>query len=145
MRNESPDVLDKAIDDGGPDGCELRVRSLGPADGANGESANNFRGPFSLRARRMAARVGSSPADLRSGANAQTIGNQIVVLPDGTLVDLFLILQNATAPLVRAERLTLAIIRSSDKARRGQRRSPSPNPSRLVSDVKRACRSGRLC
>jgi hypothetical protein len=50
-----------------------------------------------------------------SGANAQTIGNQIVVLPDGTLVNVFTWIQNATAPLVRDERLSITIIRSLDK------------------------------
>jgi hypothetical protein len=49
------------------------------------------------------------------GGNAQTIGNQIVVLPDGTLVNGFMWIQNATAPLVREERLQVAIIRSPDQ------------------------------
>ena len=49
------------------------------------------------------------------GGNAQTIGNQIVVLPDGTLINGFIRIQNATAPLVRDERLRIAVMRSPDR------------------------------
>jgi Neuraminidase (sialidase) len=46
------------------------------------------------------------------GANSQTINNQVVVLPDGTLIDFFTRLD--TPPKVPAT-ATLAIIRSPDK------------------------------
>jgi len=46
-----------------------------------------------------------------SGANQQTIGNQIVVLPDGTLVDFFNLIRNQPP---RFE-FTLALIRSTDR------------------------------
>jgi hypothetical protein len=49
------------------------------------------------------------------GPNAQTIGNQIVVLPDGTLIDLFTWIQNASAPLVRDQKVSITVIRSIDK------------------------------
>ncbi|HEY8623135.1 MAG TPA: sialidase family protein, partial [Casimicrobiaceae bacterium] len=46
------------------------------------------------------------------GANSQTINNQIVVLPDGTLIDFFTRLD---LPLNAPATATLAIIRSADK------------------------------
>lgn len=49
------------------------------------------------------------------GANAQTIGNQIVVLPDGTLVDVFALIQNASAPMLKDERIFVAMVRSTDR------------------------------
>jgi hypothetical protein len=54
------------------------------------------------------------------GFNSQTIGNQIVVLPDGTLIDLFTILRqiNQIGSIARA-----AVLRSADK---GLTWSPQP-------------------
>lgn len=49
------------------------------------------------------------------GANAQTIGNQVVVLPDGTLVNGFVSIKNASTPLARDMRLQVAILRSTDR------------------------------
>jgi hypothetical protein len=46
------------------------------------------------------------------GADAQTIGNQIVVLPDGTLVNVMSVITQSTAPKPIA---TLQIVRSSDQ------------------------------
>jgi hypothetical protein len=75
----------------------------------------NFRGPAWLaRTSDRGATWEPARTIFDPGANAQTIGNQIVVLPDGTLVNLFTWIQNATAPLVRDERLSVAIIRSLD-------------------------------
>jgi hypothetical protein len=79
-------------------------------------NANNFRGPAYFA---RTANGGASWEPARSifdpGANGQTIGNQIVVLPDGTLVNAFTWIQNATAPTVAQERLSLTVIRSVDK------------------------------
>jgi hypothetical protein len=79
-------------------------------------SGANFHGPAWL-ARTTDGGASWEPARVLfdPGANAQTIGNQIVVLPDGTLVNLFASIQNATAPLVRDERLAVSIVRSIDK------------------------------
>lgn len=49
------------------------------------------------------------------GANAQTIGNRIVVLPDGTLVNGFELIRSASAPLLRNNRIYPAVIRSRDQ------------------------------
>lgn len=49
------------------------------------------------------------------GANAQTIGNQIIVLPDGTVLDVFALIQNASAPNLRDEKIFVAIVRSTDR------------------------------
>jgi len=49
------------------------------------------------------------------GANAQTIGNQIVVLPDGTVLNVFALIQNASAPNMSAQKIFVAILRSTDK------------------------------
>jgi len=49
------------------------------------------------------------------GSNAQTIGNQIVVLPDGTVLNVFTLIQNASAPNLRDEKIFVAIMRSTDK------------------------------
>jgi len=77
---------------------------------------NNFRGP-SYFSRTTDGGVTWEPARqiFDAGANGQTIANQIVVLPDGTLVNGFVWITNAAAPLVRDERLRIAILRSPDR------------------------------
>src|SRR5262249_26523640 len=54
------------------------------------------------------------------GPDAQTISNQIVVLPDGTLVNLLEVLTQNSSPNPKA---TVAVLRSSD---RGLTWSPAP-------------------
>lgn len=76
----------------------------------------NYRGPSYFSRTTDGGATWEAPrAIFDPGANAQTIGNQIVVLPDGTLVNVFTWIQNATAPLVKNESLSAAVIRSTDK------------------------------
>jgi hypothetical protein len=71
-----------------------------------------FKGPAML-SRTTDAGASWEPARIifDPGANQQTIGNQIVVLPDGTLVDFFNLIRNQPP---RFE-FTLALIRSTDR------------------------------
>jgi hypothetical protein len=78
--------------------------------------ANNYRGPaYFARTTNGGASWEPARAIYDPGGNAQTIGNQIVVLPDGTLINVFTLIRNATAPLVPDERLSVAVMRSTDK------------------------------
>jgi hypothetical protein len=65
--------------------------------------------------------VGAAAVDLRPGPERQTIGNQIVVLPTGTLVDIFTEFDNENAKKLRGG--TVRIIRSADKGAAGRGRS----------------------
>jgi hypothetical protein len=49
------------------------------------------------------------------GSNAQTLANQILAAPDGTLLAGFVWIENASAPLVRNERLRIVVLRSPDR------------------------------
>jgi hypothetical protein len=84
--------------------------------GLTATNANNFRGPTWF-ARSTDGGASWEPARqiFDPGTNAQTIGNAIVALPDGTVVNGFTWIQNAAAPLVRDERLRVAILRSPDR------------------------------
>jgi hypothetical protein len=84
--------------------------------GLTSPNRNNYRGPTWLARTTDGGATWEAPrAIFDPGTNAQTIGNQIVVLPDGTLVNAFAWVRNASAPLVAQERLSLAVIRSTDK------------------------------
>ena len=139
MQNHSPDILDdKESITADPLDSKYVYAVWDRLAGLTSTSANSFRGPvWFARTTDGGASWEAARPIFDPGANAQTIGNQIVVLPDGTLVDLFLMLQNATAPLVRDERLTLAIIRSSDKGATWSAPITVSNPSPVgISDVK---------
>ncbi|HME08336.1 MAG TPA: sialidase family protein [Bryobacteraceae bacterium] len=86
-----------------------RLTGLGSANSAN------FRGPVWF-ARTSDGGASWEPARIiyDPGSNAQTIANQIVVLPDGTLVDGFELIRNAGAPLLRDNLIYPAVIRSTD-------------------------------
>jgi Neuraminidase (sialidase) len=78
--------------------------------------SSNFRGPaYFARTANGGASWEPAKSIFDPGANAQTIGNEIVVLPDGTLVNAFTWIQNATASTVAQQRLSLTVIRSTDK------------------------------
>lgn len=84
--------------------------------GLGTNSTANFRGPaYFSRTIDGGASWEPPRAIFDPGSNAQTIGNQIVVLPDGTLIDCFNWIRNAAAPLVKGQQKSLAIIRSTDK------------------------------
>ena len=82
----------------------LRLRGLGPAD--RQQRAHVVRA-HDRRRRRLGSRARSI---YDPGANRQTINNQIVVLPDGTLILFFTELATVGAPNPR-----LRIMRSTDK------------------------------
>jgi hypothetical protein len=84
--------------------------------GLNSRNPNDFRGP-ALFSRTVdgGATWETARTIFDPGPNAQTIGNQIVVLPDGTLVDVLAIIYLAASPLVRDERPYVAVLRSADK------------------------------
>ncbi|HLJ45930.1 MAG TPA: sialidase family protein [Bryobacteraceae bacterium] len=48
------------------------------------------------------------------GPDTQTIGNQILVLPDGTLIDVFTLIRNAIATTANPSSIFVAVIRSTD-------------------------------
>lgn len=84
--------------------------------GLNSNNAANFRGPVWFA---RTTNGGSTWEPARSiydpGPNTQTIGNHIVVLPDGTLVDEFSLIRNASAPLLRDNQIYTAVLRSQDR------------------------------
>jgi hypothetical protein len=80
-----------------------------------------FKGPAMLaRTTDGGATWGNPRVIFDPGANQQTIGNQIVVLPNGTLVDFFNLIRNQPP---RFE-FTLALIRSTDKGATWTRGQP---------------------
>jgi hypothetical protein len=85
-------------------------------EGLTSTRASDFRGPAWFARTIDGGRTWEPARSIFDpGPNAQTIANQIVVLPDGTLVNGFVWITNATAPLVRDERLRIAILRSTDR------------------------------
>jgi hypothetical protein len=84
--------------------------------GLTAPSASGYRGPaYFARSTDGGATWAPAHSIFDPGANAQTLGNQILVLPDGTLLNAFNWIQNATQPLVKDERMQIAVIRSTDK------------------------------
>jgi BNR repeat-like domain len=83
--------------------------------GFNSPQSSNFHGPVWFA---RTTDGGNTWEPARSiydpGANAQTIGNHIVVLPDGTLVNGFDLVQSASAPALMDNRISAAVIRSQD-------------------------------
>ncbi len=78
------------------------------------ENTSGFRGP-TLLARTTDGGVTWEPARIiyNLGTHNQTIGNQIVVLPNGTLVNLFNLIRNDNKGKIRG--YNVAVIRSADK------------------------------
>ncbi|MFZ0323747.1 MAG: sialidase family protein [Actinomycetes bacterium] len=78
------------------------------------ENTSGYRGP-TLLARTTDGGDTWGPARIifNLGTHNQTIGNQIVVLPDGTLVNLFDLIRNDSKGKIRG--YNVAVIRSSDK------------------------------
>jgi hypothetical protein len=84
--------------------------------GLNSDNPYDFRGPAWF-ARTVDGGVTWEPARIiyDPGPNAQTIGNQLLSLPDGSLLDVFTLIQNAWAPMLNDEVLSVAVIRSADQ------------------------------
>jgi hypothetical protein len=117
MQDQSADVLDdKESITADPMDARYVYAVWDRLSGVTSTNLNNFRGPtWFTRTTDGGATWEAARPIFDPGANAQTLGNQIVVLPDGTLVDVFVQVLNATAPLARDERLSIAIVRSHDK------------------------------
>lgn len=117
IQEAGPDILnDKNSMTADPRDSDYVYAVWDRLSGLAAANASNFRGP-SYFARTIDGGLTWEPARqiFDPGANAQTVANQIVVLPDGTLINGFTWVQNAAAPLVRDERLQAAIIRSTDQ------------------------------
>ena len=82
----------------------------------NSANTASFRGPaWSARTTDGGASWEAAKIIFDPGPDAQTIGNHIVVLPDGTLVNGFELVRNASAPLVKDNLIYPAVIRSTDR------------------------------
>jgi hypothetical protein len=92
-------------------------RLVFPSERANIDAAIHaaaFRGPTWFNRSTNAGDTWEQPRSIYDpGQNDQTIGNQIVVLPNGTLVDIFTEFDNENAKKLRGG--TVRIIRSADK------------------------------
>lgn len=78
------------------------------------ENTSGFRGPTLLSRTTNGGLTWETPRVIYNlGTHNQTIGNQIVVLPNGTLVDLFDLIRNDNKGKIRG--YNVAVIRSSDK------------------------------
>jgi hypothetical protein len=84
--------------------------------GLSSSGANNFHGPVWFARTTNGGASWEAARDIYDpGPNTQTIGNQIVVLPDGTLVDCFELIRNASDPLLKNNQIYPAVIRSQDR------------------------------
>jgi BNR repeat-like domain len=84
--------------------------------GLSSPNSANFRGPvWFARTTDQGSNWEAARSIYDPGPNAQTIGNHIVVLPDGTLIDGFALIRNASAPLLKNNQIYPALIRSQDR------------------------------
>ena len=87
---------------------------IGKGSLSSGENANGYRGPTWF-ARTTDGGITWEPARqiFDPGNNDQTIGNLIEVLPDGMLLDVFVLIRNDNKGKVKG--LSVAVLRSTDK------------------------------
>jgi len=84
--------------------------------GLSSPNSANYRGPaWSARTTDGGASWEAAKIIFDPGSDAQTIGNHIVVLPDGTLVNGFELVRNASTPLLKDNGIYPAVIRSTDR------------------------------
>ena len=104
---------------------------IGTGSLSSGENASGYRGPTWF-ARTVDGGLTWQPAHqiFSPGNNDQTIGNQIVVLPNGTLLDVFTLIHNDNKMKVRG--LSVAAISSTDH---GATWSSTPTIISTISDV----------
>ena len=104
---------------------------IGNGSLSSGENAAGYRGPTWF-ARTIDGGLTWEPARqiFAPGNNDQTIGNQIVVLPNGTLLDVFTLIHNDNKMKVKG--LSLAVITSTDH---GATWSSRPTIISTISDV----------
>ncbi|HTK77009.1 MAG TPA: sialidase family protein [Gemmataceae bacterium] len=116
VEESSPDVLnDKESLTADPLDSSYVYAVWDRVSGMTSPRANDFRGPAWFARTIDGGRTWEPARSIFDpGPNAQTIANQIVVLPDGMLINGFVWITNATAPLVRDQRARIAILRSTD-------------------------------
>lgn len=104
---------------------------IGTGSLSSGENASGYRGPTWF-ARTVDGGITWEPARqiFAPGNNDQTIGNQIVVLPNGTLLDVFTLIHNDNKMKVKG--LSVAVISSTDH---GATWSKTPTIISTVNDV----------
>lgn len=117
VQEPGPDVLnDKETLTADPFDSNYVYAVWDRVSGLTNPNPNNHRGPIRFARSSDGGETWEPPRTIYDpGANAQTIGNQIVVLSDGTLVNGFVSIKNASAPLARDMRLQLAVLRSTDR------------------------------